>query len=89
MIVDTIRNKTNAANEALQLALKNGLIVFDGGGDATHRIYGCLYGIERIADKVVPIVPSAVSYASLLQKAFSGLAIFLVGLGLRNMLRMR
>jgi hypothetical protein len=88
-LVAPVRQRTSAANEALHLAFRNGFIVLDGGGDAAHRVYGCLYGIERFADNPVPIVPSTVSYASVIQKLVSALAIFLLGLGIRNMLKMR
>ncbi len=83
------RAKTNAADEALFLALRNGLVVFDGGNDASYRTYGCLYGFDKSTDKMAPVVPSAVSFASLIQKLISSVAIFLLGLGLRNMLRLR
>jgi hypothetical protein len=37
----------------------------------------------------VPIVPSAVSTASAIQKLISGVLIFLFGLALRNMLKVK
>lgn len=79
------RSQTNARAEALHLAFRNALVAIDGGGDASYRIYGCLYGIE---DKT-PIVPSAVSTASAIQKLISGVLIFLFGLALRNMLKVK
>ncbi len=88
-LVEPVRRTTSAANEAMYLAFRNGFIILDGGGGDAHRVYSCLYGTKRFADNPVPNVPSAVSYASIIQKLVSGLAIFLLGLGLRNMLRMR
>ena len=84
-----VRAQTNAATEAVHLAFRNAFIFLDGGSDAAHRTFGCLYGIERYGDNPVAIVPSSVTFASMLQKAFSGLLIFLFGLAVRNMLRMK
>jgi hypothetical protein len=70
--------------EAMHLALRNALILVDGGTEAAHRTFGCLYGIERYA-----IVPSDVSFISAVQKAVSAVLIFLFGLAVRNMLRMK
>ncbi len=85
-----LRGQTNARAEALHLAFRNALLVLDGGGDAAHRMYGCLYGLELYAGQnPVPIVPSAVSTASAIQKLISGVLIFLFGLALRNMLRVK
>ena len=70
-------------------AFRNAFIILDGGSDAAHRIYGCLYGIERYGDTAIPVVPTGVSFASAIQKALSGVFIFLFGLGLRNMLKMK
>ncbi len=84
-----VRAQTNAATEAVHLAFRNAFIFLDGGTDAAHRTFGCLYGIERYGDNPIAIVPSSVTFASMLQKAFSGLLIFLFGLAVRNMLRMK
>ena len=68
----------------------NAFVVLDGGSDASHRMYGCLYGLELYAGQnPVPIVPSAVSTASAIQKLISGVLIFLFGLALRNMLKVK
>lgn len=87
---EKVRGETNARAEALHLAFRNAFIVLDGGSDAAHRTYGCLYGLEMYAGQnPVPIVPSAVSTVSAIQKLFSGLMIFLFGLALRNMLKVK
>ena len=58
--------------------------------EAAHRIYGCLYGLELYnGGDPVPIVPPGVSIASAVQKIFSAVMIFLFGLALRNMLKMK
>ena len=88
-LAEGVRAQTSAATEAMHLALRNAFIFLDGGADAAHRTFGCLYGVERYGDNPVAIVPSNVSFASALQKAFSGVLIFLFGLGVRNMLRMK
>jgi len=87
---EKLRSQTNARAEALHLAFRNAFIVLDGGGDASHRMYGCLYGLELYAGQnPVPIVPSAVSTATAIQKLISGVLIFLFGLALRNMLKVK
>jgi uncharacterized protein YjbI with pentapeptide repeats len=81
---------TTAPVEALQLAFRNGFILIDNGGDAVHRSYGCLYGVELYGgSNPVAFVPPAVSLASMIQKLVSGGFIFLFGLALRNMLKMK
>jgi hypothetical protein len=85
----SVREQTGAVNEAFHLALRNAFIIVDGGENAAHRTYGCLYGLEIYGDNPVPVVPSAVSYISALQKIFAGVMIFLFGLALRNMLKMK
>jgi len=87
---EKLRGRTNARAEALHLAFRNALIAIDAGGDASHRMYGCLYGLELYAGQnPVPIVPAAVSTASAIQKLISGVLIFLFGLALRNMLKVK
>jgi hypothetical protein len=87
---EKLRSQTNARAEALHLAFRNAFVVLDGGSDASHRMYGCLYGLELHAGQnPVPIVPSAVSTASAIQKLISGVLIFLFGLALRNMLKVK
>jgi hypothetical protein len=87
---DPVRYTTDAVAEAWHLAFRNAFIILDGSSDAAHRTYGCLYGVEMYAgSNPVAIVPSAVSTASAVQKLFSALMIFLFGLALRNMLKMK
>ena len=87
---EKLRSQTNARAEALHLAFRNAFVMLDGGSDASHRMYGCLYGLEMYAGQnPVPIVPSAVSTASAIQKLISGVLIFLFGLALRNMLKVK
>jgi uncharacterized protein YjbI with pentapeptide repeats len=88
-LTESVRKQTSAATEALYLALRNSAVILDGGADATHRTFGCLYGVERYGDDPVAIVPSNVAFASSLQKVLSALMIFLFGLAVRNMLRMK
>ncbi len=83
------RSCTGAPREAFRLAIRNGSVILDGGEDAVHRTYGCLYGVERYAGNPVPFVPGFVTGASGLQKVLSALYIFLFGLALRNLLKMK
>ena len=86
----SLRDSTNIGREAWHLAFRNAFIVLDGSGDAAHRTYGCLYGVELYGgSNPLAVVPSAVSTVSAIQKLFSALMIFLFGLALRNMLKMK
>lgn len=88
-LVPPVITSTNALYEAIRLALRNASVVLDGGEDAMYRTYGCLYGIQRYNGNPVPFVPGFVSDASGAQKVLSTLFIFLFGLALRNMLKMK
>ncbi len=79
--------RTSPSVEALQLALRNGLIVLYSGDESAHRIHGCLYGM--VGKTETPYVPASVSTVTAVQKFFSLLFIFLIGLALRNMLKMK
>lgn len=87
-LVEPLRSMTNVTNEALHLAFRNAFIL-DAGSETAHRTYGCLYGIEIYGDRPVAVVPSDVAFASMLQKTISAVLIFLFGLGIRKMLRMK
>jgi uncharacterized protein YjbI with pentapeptide repeats len=82
---EAIRRSTNAAAEATQLAFRNALLFIDGGADAAYRTFGCLYG--TVGQNAV--VPSRVSAISLIQKLVSFGLIFLFGLAVRNMFRIK
>lgn len=85
-----VRDSTNAPREALLLALSNALVIFtESGSEAARRVYGCLYGLEQDGDNTVAVVPSFVSFWSTIQKMLSAVLIFLFGLGLRNMLKLK
>jgi hypothetical protein len=88
-LVEDIAKETSAPSEALQLAFRNGALVLDGGSEAAHRTYGCLYGFELFGKSRTVYVPLGVSIASAVQKLFSGVFIFLFGLALRNMLKVK
>jgi hypothetical protein len=88
-LVEPVAASTNAVREAFRLAIRNGSVILDGGEDAVHRTYGCLYGVARYNGNPVPFVPGFVTDASGLQKVLSALYIFLFGLALRNMLKMK
>jgi uncharacterized protein YjbI with pentapeptide repeats len=88
-LIDEIARKTTAAREALQLAFRNGALGLDSSGDGVHRTYGCLYGFELFGGSRTAYVPPRVSVASAIQKLFSAVFIFLFGLALRNMLKVK
>jgi hypothetical protein len=89
-LTPSLASGTDLANEAWHLAFRNAFIVLDGSSEASHRTYGCLYGVEMYGgSNPLAVVPSAVSTVSAIQKLFSGLMIFLFGLALRNMLKVK
>jgi hypothetical protein len=80
--------RTGTLREAFALSLHNALIL--GRSEATRRMYGCLYGLESSArGPSQPVIPWGVSILATLQSFFSFVLIFLFGLGLRNMFRIR
>ncbi len=85
-----LRSQTSAPTEALELALRDGFLILYGDADTAHRIYGCLYGVELYGGGTpVAIVPPQVAFWSALHKLYSAVMIFLFGLALRNMLKMK
>ena len=88
-LVEDVRATTNLVNEALSIAYHNALIVLDSSGDSAHRAFGCLYGVERYGGNPVAFVPRSVAIASGIQKLLSAIFIFLFGLALRNMLKVK
>ena len=85
-----VREQTTAIREAVQLALRDGFLILYGDADTAHRTYGCLYGIELYsASTPVAIVPPSVGLFSGFHKLYSAVMIFLFGLALRNMLKMK
>ena len=84
-----VRDRTNPVNEALSIAYHNAVIVLDSSGDSFHRAFGCLYGVERYGGNPVAHVPRSVAIASGIQKLLSAIFIFLFGLAVRNMLKVK
>ena len=81
-----IRELTSAPGEALQLALRTSFVFPDSGSDT--RSYGCLYGVLRSGSSIA-FIPPAVSVVASVQKIVSAVLLFLFGLALRNMLKMK
>jgi hypothetical protein len=88
-LVEEARATTNLINEAFSIAYHNALVVLDSNGDSAHRAFGCLYGVERYGGNPVAFVPRAVAIASGIQKLASAAFIFLFGLALRNLLKVK
>ena len=88
-LVEEVRAQTNPVNEAFSIAYHNAVIVLDSNGDSAHRAFGCLYGVERYGGNPVAYVPRPVAIASGIQKLLSGVFIFLFGLAVRNMLKVK
>ena len=81
--------KSTVANEALRLSLMNALIVVNVGGENFYLTYGCLYGVEGAGSSAVPLAPMRVWAVGSVQRIFSVILIFLFGLAIRNMLKLR
>jgi hypothetical protein len=82
--------KTPLATEAIRLSLLNASVIGGLGGDSARRTYGCLYGLEADASgNTFPIVPGFVTDWGATQRLLSALLIFLFGLALRNMLKLK
>jgi len=85
-----LRAQTDAPTEAIELALRDGFLILYGDADTAHRIYGCLYGIELYGGGTpVAIMPPDVAFWSAIHKLWSAVMIFLFGLALRNMLKLK
>jgi hypothetical protein len=87
--VEKARAATNLVNEALSVSYHNAVILLGASGDSVHRAFGCLYGVERYGDNPVAFVPRSVAIASGVQKLLSAVFIFLFGLAVRNMLKVK
>jgi hypothetical protein len=83
-----VASRTFIGWEAFSLALRNAFVIGDWGSEVAHRTYGCLYGLERFGDTLAPIVPPWVSFISAVQKLWSAVMLFLLGLAFRNLLKM-
>ena len=88
-LVEETRGRTSPVNEAFSIAYHNALVVLDNNGDSAHRAFGCLYGVERYGGNPVAFVPRGVAIASGAQKLLSAAFIFLFGLALRNLLKVK
>ncbi len=81
---------TSASAEAWSLALKNGFVFIDWDrAEAARRTYGCLFGLTSDGGNTYPVVPRAVSVAGLIQNVLSAVLIFLLLLGVRNLLKLK
>jgi len=81
---------TSASAEAWSLALKNGFVFIDWDrAEAARRTYGCLFGLTSDGGNTYPVVPRAVSIWGLVQNVLSAVLIFLLLLGIRNLLKLK
>ena len=86
---DSVRNASNVPTEAMQLAFANGVIFGDIGNDNLRRTYGCLFGFESDAATAATVIPTEVVWVARVQKFLSAVCLFLLGLGLRNALKLK
>jgi hypothetical protein len=70
-----------------RLRLSTSVILLDNS--VTHQAFGCLYRVKRYGGNPVAYVPRSVAIASGVQKLFSAVFIFLFGLAVRNMLKVK
>lgn len=77
---------SSAGSNALNLSLKSTLLFLAGErSEEARRAYICLYGKRQ--DE--PYIPAAVFLAAMTQSALSAVFLFLLGLALRNIFRIR
>jgi hypothetical protein len=88
-LAEPVRGTTNIVNKALSISYHNAVLVLDNSGESAHRAFGCLYGVERYGGNPVAYVPRNVAIASGIQKFLSAIFIFLFGLAVRNMLKVK
>ena len=96
---EAVRAATSAVNQALRLAIANGAVLGDiGSPDTGTRTYGCLYGLAPassvnglpgVSVGAITPYPDLVASISMLQRAASAVLLFLFGLAVRNMLKMK
>jgi hypothetical protein len=78
---------TSAGAHAGNLSLKNTLLFLAGErSEEARRAYLCLYGKEKEDE---PYIPPTVFLMAMIQSATSAIMLFLLGLALRNIFRMR
>ena len=81
---------TTLAGEALHLSFLNASVIGSFSGDNARRTYGCLYGLESDASgNTFPIVPNFVADLGAVQRLISAVLIFLFGMAVRNMLKLK
>ncbi|MGI9421917.1 MAG: pentapeptide repeat-containing protein [Hyphomicrobiaceae bacterium] len=96
-----LAHQTNGYWEALRMSLSNAVVFGTiGNAESARLTYGCLYGLERIEPAgtrdegrrywaTTTYLPPDMVSATRWQKFLSAILIFLFGLSLRNMLKMR
>jgi len=80
-----LQGSSSPVGEAFYLSLKNATLLAGAENEqVTRRVYGCLYGMDGAA----PVLPLAVSLASIMQTVLSAVLIFLFFTALaRRMMR--
>ena len=78
-----------SAGQSFTLAFRNAFVIDRPDAEVARRVYGCLYGLQNIGTAKLPIIPLSVTLISALQSIVSAIFLFLLGLGLRNMFRMK
>jgi len=86
----TAISESDRDTDAFTLALKNGFVFIDWDrSEAARRTLGCLYGLTSDGNNTFPKAPSAVTVASIVQNLLSAALIFLLLLGIRNLLKLK
>ena len=89
-LANSLLTDTTPQLEAFSLSLKNGFVFIDWDrSEAAMQTFGCLYGLTETKTTLVPSVPPMVSFVNILQNVLSVLLIFLFGLAVRNMLKLK
>lgn len=83
------RMLTGPSGQALALSIRNAIVLDRSDPATSRRMFGCLYGMTGTETSALPVIPPSVTLLSGLQSIISGALLFLVGLGVRNMFRLK
>jgi uncharacterized protein YjbI with pentapeptide repeats len=83
------RRFTGPGGQALALSFRNALVINRMEPAASRQMYGCLYGFRSAGGLQQPDIPPSVTFLSALQAFLSAILLFLAGLGVRNMFRIK
>jgi len=89
-LITTAMSEIGRDNDAFKPLMKNSFVFVDWDrSEAARRNLGCLYGLTSDGNNTWPKGPSAVTVARVIQNLLSAVLIFLLLLGIRNLLKLK